>query len=510
MQHVYVEFVCKHLYICVTCALHGAGGAVSYDTPDSQAIADGIAAAKKKLEKLKRKEKEEQEKRIKEAARIEAKRKEFEEEKKRKADAEAAEAAAAAAAAAAAKKEAHEKAAAARKKAAEEKAAAEAKALSAQRRRRFRVLTQVVMAGRATPADNIELEKLSEVVDPGEVDQEDDDEPTEAAQESQVDDHQQETIDYFCSLSFVYEKEDGSPSDETALLDLKQRHAAGELAGDTLIWTEDFDDWMKLEDVLKDVWADHEVVGPEPESDQPVDARIAELTDLITRGRGTDADNIELEKLLAIADASPDQATIPEGVPGDGEQTQVVRTVAADAETAKLQARHEQLIALITAGNGTDADNIELEKLQLVLDSVEVTSTAVGSSTLKRPSAKDEVHETGKAFKDYTFDQILQMVQRPLSSFNWLLAEPNPEEPTIFAAGGGSLPELNDALDDTKVLYGYVRLAFGTGQFRRTKWMFLRWSGEATPVMKRAQVRPDRHFSLSHSFAHGKPKTPCV
>eukprot|EP01043_Picozoa_sp_COSAG02_P082508 COSAG02_NODE_20713_length_818_cov_0.973574_2_plen_103_part_01 len=92
----------------------------------------------------------------------------------------------------------------------------------------------------------------------------------------------------------------------------------------------------------------------------------------------------------------------------------------------------------------------------------------------------------GKTYKDFTFDEVLQMVQRPLSSFNWLLAEPNAEEPKIFSAGGGSLPELNDALDDTKVLYGYVRMAFGTGQFRRTKWVFLRWSGEATPVFQRA------------------------
>jgi hypothetical protein len=29
-------------------------------------------------------------------------------------------------------------------------------------------------------------------------------------------------------------------------------------------------------------------------------------------------------------------------------------------------------------------------------------------------------------------------------------------------------------------------MAFGTGQFRRTKWVFLRWSGEATPVLQRA------------------------
>ena len=66
----------------------------------------------------------------------------------------------------------------------------------------------------------------------------------------------QEAIDYWCSLSFVYETASGDPSDETNLLDLKAMYTAGEIAAATPVWTEDFDDWMALESVLQDVWAD--------------------------------------------------------------------------------------------------------------------------------------------------------------------------------------------------------------------------------------------------------------
>ena len=40
-----------------------------------------------------------------------------------------------------------------------------------------------------------------------------------------------EAIEYWCGLSFVHETSDG-PSDETNLLAMRERHAAGELAGD--------------------------------------------------------------------------------------------------------------------------------------------------------------------------------------------------------------------------------------------------------------------------------------
>ena len=50
-----------------------------------------------------------------------------------------------------------------------------------------------------------------------------------------------EAIEYWCGLAFVHETPAG-PSDETNLLAMREKYAAGELAGDTLIWTEDFED----------------------------------------------------------------------------------------------------------------------------------------------------------------------------------------------------------------------------------------------------------------------------
>ena len=77
---------------------------------------------------------------------------------------------------------------------------------------------------------------------------------------------QEEAIEYFCGLSFVHETDDG-PSDETNLLAMREKYAAGELAGSTLVWTEDFDDWTPLEKVLEEVWADG-VDGEEEEEDK--------------------------------------------------------------------------------------------------------------------------------------------------------------------------------------------------------------------------------------------------
>jgi len=42
-------------------------------------------------------------------------------------------------------------------------------------------------------------------------------------------------------------------------------------------------------------------------------------------------------------------------------------------------------------------------------------------------------------------------------------------------------------LRDDVVLYGLFRMGFGTGDFRRSKLVFLRWSGEATPAIERGK-----------------------
>ena len=91
----------------------------------------------------------------------------------------------------------------------------------------------------------------------------------------------QESIDYWCSLSFVYETASGDPSDETNLLDLKAMYTAGEIAAATPVWTEDFDDWMPLEGVLQDVWADLAEEGEEEEEEEEEEAEEEEGEDMV-------------------------------------------------------------------------------------------------------------------------------------------------------------------------------------------------------------------------------------
>ena len=39
--------------------------------------------------------------------------------------------------------------------------------------------------------------------------------------------------------------------------------------------------------------------------------------------------------------------------------------------------------------------------------------------------------------------QVLEAVATPFSPFNWLLAMPDPAQPTLFKAGNGSLPQVS-------------------------------------------------------------------
>ena len=93
------------------------------------------------------------------------------------------------------------------------------------------------------------------------------------------------------------------------------------------------------------------------------------------------------------------------------------------------------------------------------------------------------------------FMSILEQVRADQSKFNWILANPNPRNPSFHEAGTGSLPEMRDYLDSEKVLYGLVRMSFGSGRFRRTKWVFIHWSGPKVPMVKRGQWN-----SVSHAM----------
>lgn len=89
-------------------------------------------------------------------------------------------------------------------------------------------------------------------------------------------------------------------------------------------------------------------------------------------------------------------------------------------------------------------------------------------------------------YKYFSFSQILEAVQHPFSPFNWVLALPGAAEPTVFKAGNGSLKQMSDWLAPGQVLYGLVRVGFGTGEYRQSKLVFVHWSGEETPATDRS------------------------
>ena len=61
-------------------------------------------------------------------------------------------------------------------------------------------------------------------------------------------------------------------------------------------------------------------------------------------------------------------------------------------------------------------------------------------------------------------------------------------------AGSGGLVEMRKNFDEDAVQFGLVRMAFGTGEYRRVEWVSVQWSGEDVPEERQAmylQVESD-------------------
>ncbi|KAK3284944.1 hypothetical protein CYMTET_7430 [Cymbomonas tetramitiformis] len=99
----------------------------------------------------------------------------------------------------------------------------------------------------------------------------------------------------------------------------------------------------------------------------------------------------------------------------------------------------------------------------------------------KRLTAKDMKREI-------KWTEALQMVRADLGPFNWFLVTPDPKHPELINAGSGSVNEMCEYLEDDQVYFGMIRMGFGTGQFRRSKWIFLHWSGEDVSGFKRGKL----------------------
>jgi len=83
-------------------------------------------------------------------------------------------------------------------------------------------------------------------------------------------------------------------------------------------------------------------------------------------------------------------------------------------------------------------------------------------------------------------EQALAAVRELMGPFNW--ATFNAKVPLeLENAGAGSVPQMREWLPNDEVVFGLVRMGFGTGRFRRTYWYYFHWCGPDVGAVKRGR-----------------------
>eukprot|EP00042_Codosiga_hollandica_P024734 m.105796 g.105796 ORF g.105796 m.105796 type:complete len:363 (-) comp51660_c0_seq1:149-1237(-) len=88
---------------------------------------------------------------------------------------------------------------------------------------------------------------------------------------------------------------------------------------------------------------------------------------------------------------------------------------------------------------------------------------------------------------DISGERALKAVREPMGPFNWVLLIPNASKLEFVNAGSLSVDEMSEWLKPDQVYYGLLRMGFGSGKFRRTKWISIWWSGESVSAVKRGK-----------------------
>eukprot|EP01062_Namystynia_karyoxenos_P029949 TRINITY_DN22432_c0_g1_i1.p1 TRINITY_DN22432_c0_g1~~TRINITY_DN22432_c0_g1_i1.p1 ORF type:complete len:380 (+),score=156.31 TRINITY_DN22432_c0_g1_i1:85-1224(+) len=88
-----------------------------------------------------------------------------------------------------------------------------------------------------------------------------------------------------------------------------------------------------------------------------------------------------------------------------------------------------------------------------------------------------------------TAEQVLAELRKDVGKFNWCLFEPSEAGAPLklFNAGSRSIEELAEHVPSDKVLFGLLRIGFGAGKFRRTRWVCITYVGESVGAVKRGK-----------------------
>jgi hypothetical protein len=116
---------------------------------------------------------------------------------------------------------------------------------------------------------------------------------------------------------------------------------------------------------------------------------------------------------------------------------------------------------------------------------IDINSTKVISKVAKKPENRPTAMEMPHV---PSAEQCFAAVREPLGPFNWVLFGANASKLQLINAGGGSVVQMARYLKDDQVCFGLLRLGFGGSNMRRTKWVFVFWSGQNMSMVKRGQA----------------------
>ena len=93
--------------------------------------------------------------------------------------------------------------------------------------------------------------------------------------------------------------------------------------------------------------------------------------------------------------------------------------------------------------------------------------------------------QTARELGGVTVEVALDAVREDRGLYNWVLVTP---DWGFVNAGSLSVLEMVKWLPDTESYFGLLRMGFGSGRFRRTKWISITWLGPRAGASKSSKL----------------------